>query len=85
MGPDDKFLRAHFRWCLRVHLLGGDIQEDYDANAIATAAEELGLCGDDSEIVPLEDERWHSILGRELLEHHLSSELTFSRNYELEE
>lgn len=68
-----------------VHLLGGDIREDYDSNAIANAAEQLGLCGDESKIVPLDDERWQSILGKELLEHHLSSELAFARNSESEE
>jgi len=84
-GPDDQFLREHFRWCLKVHLLGGDIMEDYDHNAIATAAEELGLCGDGTEMVPLDDERWHSVLGRELLADHISSEIAWARDEEWDE
>lgn len=74
-GPDDKFLREHFRWCLRVHLLGGDIKEDYSVHDIANAAEELGLCGDKPAMVPLDDERWHSTLGKELLEDHIGTQL----------
>ncbi|RDB16647.1 hypothetical protein Hypma_002366 [Hypsizygus marmoreus] len=72
-GPDGRFLREHFRWCLVVHLLGGDVREDYHVDDVAGLAQELGLLGEtDEDVVQLEDERWQSALGRELFEHHLS-------------
>ncbi|KAF8494489.1 hypothetical protein JB92DRAFT_2996254 [Gautieria morchelliformis] len=67
-GPGDRFLREHFRWCLLVNLFGGDISEDYDANSIIQVMEELGMCHGDTPLAPVDDERWDSLIGKELWE-----------------
>jgi len=73
-GPDDYFLRKHFKHCLRVHLLRGDIGEDYSQNAVRSALSELGLWEPDDEAVPFDDPRWTTELGKEILECHLLSQ-----------
>jgi hypothetical protein len=67
--PGDRFLREHFRRCLTVNILGGDISEDYDPNDIVPVMEELGMCGgndDDTPLAAIDDERWDTVLGKEL-------------------
>ncbi|RDB26399.1 hypothetical protein Hypma_006228 [Hypsizygus marmoreus] len=72
-GPGDAFLREHFRKCLTVHLPRGDISDDYDIDEIQAACDELGLSERDDAVVPLSDERWHTVLGKELLEWYIIS------------
>jgi len=74
-GPDDEFLREHFRWCLRVHLQGGDIGDEFSHHDIQHAAELLGLHGDEYDLAPLDDPRWQSRIGKEFLEVHLRQQL----------
>ncbi|SJL10824.1 uncharacterized protein ARMOST_14218 [Armillaria ostoyae] len=76
-GPDDKFLREHFRVSLQVNLLGGDICEDYDHNDILSMMEELGVEGEDYvEPLPLTDPRWQTVLGKAIFEDVLLSKTT---------
>jgi hypothetical protein len=42
--------------------------EDYSTNSIVKAMEELGLYGDDTPLAPIDDERWNSVIGKELWE-----------------
>ena len=54
---------------MRVHLMPGDISEDYSVHDIATELDELGH-GDDWEMeeeVPFEDPRWRTPVGKDLL------------------
>jgi hypothetical protein len=69
-GLDDYFLREHFRHCLRVHLLHGDIIVDYPQHVVTKALADLGLWERDDEEAPLDDPRWNSELGKEILECH---------------
>ena len=70
-GPDDCFLREHFMHCLRVHLLHGDISEDYPADVVLRAVEDLGLWNKDDEEVAFDDPRWSTVLGKEIFESHM--------------
>ncbi|KAK0444578.1 uncharacterized protein EV420DRAFT_1648684 [Desarmillaria tabescens] len=70
-GPDDYYLREHFRLSLRVNLLDCDIRKQYPNGAIFEMMGELGVDYDDPEmeaIVPLSDPRWHTVLGQAILE-----------------
>ncbi|KAF8512403.1 hypothetical protein JB92DRAFT_2830763 [Gautieria morchelliformis] len=67
-GPGDRFLREHFRWCLLVNIFRGDISEDYNANSIIKVMEGLGMCDGDTPLAPVDDERWDSVIGKELWE-----------------
>ncbi|KAF8494491.1 hypothetical protein JB92DRAFT_3147118 [Gautieria morchelliformis] len=67
-GPGDRFLWEHFRWCLLVNLFGGDITKDYDSNRVVGVMEELGMCRGDIPLAPIDDERWDSLIGKELWE-----------------
>jgi len=74
-GPDDCFLREHFRHCLRVHLLHGDIHEDYPQEVVVKALADLGLWERDDVEAPFDDPRWNTELGKEILECHLRMQL----------
>lgn len=62
--PDDYFLHEHFKHCLRVHLLHGEINDDYPPEVIIKALRELGLWEEDDEEAPLDDPRWSTELGK---------------------
>ena len=70
-GPDDYFLREHFKHCLRVHLLHGDIHDDYPQEVIVQALTDLGLWDREDVEAPLGDPRWNTELAKEILEVHL--------------
>ena len=72
---DDYSLREHFRHCLRVHLLHGDVTIDYPQPVVTKTLADLGLWERDDEEVPLDDPRWNSELGKEILECHLLLQL----------
>ena len=74
-GPDNYFLRQHFKHCLQVHLLHGDITHDYPQNVVMRALEDLGLWNREDEEVPLDDSRWNTELSKEILECHLLLQL----------
>ncbi|KAJ6626725.1 hypothetical protein B0H10DRAFT_508165 [Mycena sp. CBHHK59/15] len=59
----DVFLRKHFCYSLNLTLLGGDVRERYSPNVILSMMEELGVGDPDSDMVPLNDPRWHTVLG----------------------
>ena len=61
----DNFFREHLKWCIVVHLAGGDVNEDYDFWQIADFQREMGFGGDS--VAMLDDERWSSVIGREVL------------------
>ncbi|CAL1712327.1 unnamed protein product [Somion occarium] len=69
-GPGDEFLRMHLRWCLVAFTTGLDIMNEIDWHDIARLEEELGLAGEDADcgVVPTDDERWQTPLGREIWE-----------------
>jgi hypothetical protein len=58
----DEFLRKHFRWCLRVHVCGGDISVDIDKE------EALEMMDDAEKGRNLNDKRWGTTIGREIVE-----------------
>ncbi|KDR65935.1 hypothetical protein GALMADRAFT_1215360 [Galerina marginata CBS 339.88] len=70
IGPDDYFLREHFKHCLRVHLLHGDIGADYPRDDIVQALTDLGLWEKDDRAVPFADPRWQTELGKEIFAAH---------------
>ena len=84
-GPSDYFLREHFKHCLRVHLLNGDIHDDYPRDVITKTLEDLGLSNwqDEGDEVPIDDPRWDTELGREILNSHMRSKLSMD-GYESE-
>ncbi|KAJ7077391.1 hypothetical protein B0H15DRAFT_562104 [Mycena belliarum] len=68
----DHFLRLHCRYSLSVALRGGDIGHHYSDWAVLAAMDELGVdyIGSDNPdrtMVPLSDERWQTVLGKEIL------------------
>ncbi|PBK88540.1 hypothetical protein ARMGADRAFT_1033906 [Armillaria gallica] len=59
----------HFCVSLQANILGGDICEDYNHNDILSMMEELEVEGEDySELLPLTDSRWQTVLGKAILE-----------------
>ncbi|KZT40860.1 hypothetical protein SISSUDRAFT_1031598 [Sistotremastrum suecicum HHB10207 ss-3] len=59
------FLRQHFRWCLRVHLCGGHVLDDFSRGDILSTMNELGMGFDDEvEEPPLDDPRWQTEIGK---------------------
>jgi len=75
-GPDNYFLREHFKHCLRVHLLHGDITDDYPQSVVMGAIKSLGLWNHEDEEVPFNDPRWNTELSKEILECHLLLQLS---------
>ncbi|PBK64092.1 hypothetical protein ARMSODRAFT_979466 [Armillaria solidipes] len=71
-GPDDYYLREHFRLSLGVNVLDCDIRKQYPNGVILDMMGELGLDPVDPEMeamVPLSDPRWHnSVLGQAIWE-----------------
>ncbi|CAL1712338.1 unnamed protein product [Somion occarium] len=69
-GPSDQYLRMHLRWCLVAFTTDLDIMEEIDWRDIVRLEEELGLTGEDADcgVVPADDERWQTPLGREIWE-----------------
>ena len=62
-------MKEHFRWTLTTHFLGGDISHDYPFQKVLGFMEEMG-CGmgdHPDDIAPLDDERWNSVMGQEVL------------------
>ncbi|KAI0731106.1 hypothetical protein C8Q76DRAFT_349924 [Earliella scabrosa] len=62
-----EFLKEHFRWSLTAQLVGGDITKDYPLREVAIFMEEMGLNGDEEDVPPLDDPRWGSVIGQEVL------------------
>ncbi|KAI0714377.1 cryptococcal mannosyltransferase 1-domain-containing protein [Cerioporus squamosus] len=59
-------LRAHLHWTLCLNFLGGAIDKDYPIPEIREFRAEMGLEHDpDVELVPLDDKRWDSPMGRD--------------------
>lgn len=67
VGWNDKFLHEHFRWCLRVNLLGGDISEDYSDRQVDAAYDRFGAM-EGQELLAAANRRWKSPLGQEILD-----------------
>ncbi|KIM36219.1 hypothetical protein M413DRAFT_449276 [Hebeloma cylindrosporum] len=59
---NDRFLRGQFKWCLKVHFLGGDARDDYPdgGGGLAEEAADYGI--------DLDDPKWHTPIGREVRE-----------------
>ncbi|KAF8514145.1 hypothetical protein JB92DRAFT_3115792 [Gautieria morchelliformis] len=76
-GPDDRFLREHFRWSLLVNLFGGDISEEYDTDRVVAVMDQLGMLrGSDNPLAPIDDPRWDSdVIGQALWESLMRSTL----------
>lgn len=66
-GPDEYFLRQHFKFCLEVHFFGGDIRAVYPREVVYERIFELGIMGE-KRLASFDDPRWETELGRELLE-----------------
>lgn len=60
--PRDDFLRDHFKCCLGVHFLGGDIEQDFpdDAQGLMDKAREEGI--------HMEDPEWQTYPGTKVVE-----------------
>ena len=59
--PKDRFLRGHLFQTLSVHLLGGDVQDDF--GDLSDYLQNLGIY--DNNIDP-SDPEWETLLGREV-------------------
>ncbi|KZT40916.1 hypothetical protein SISSUDRAFT_417720 [Sistotremastrum suecicum HHB10207 ss-3] len=74
-----EFLRQHFVWCLRVHICGGDVLEDFKEEDIIETMRELGFrVGSDDEEVetpPLDDPLWQTEIGKVCWEMRVRSSL----------
>ncbi|KAJ7189205.1 hypothetical protein C8R46DRAFT_1206289 [Mycena filopes] len=68
-GASDTFLRLHCRLSLALQVRGGDIRHEYSSWTISAAMDALGVDGDESEMVSLNDARWQTVLGKEILRH----------------
>ncbi|KAJ7587594.1 hypothetical protein C8J56DRAFT_1164997 [Mycena floridula] len=63
LAPSAMFLRLHFKHCLQVNLLGGDIHVDHNEHQIAQLFEELNELSK----ATLDDPRFRTRLGRAML------------------
>ena len=79
-GPDDEFLRKHFRWSLKANLLGWDIKKDYTSNDIFRAMEELGVDTDEVPLAPVNDERWNTVIGKEIWDELMRNKLYWAEH-----
>ncbi|KAH9916673.1 uncharacterized protein B0H18DRAFT_1037596 [Fomitopsis serialis] len=74
------FFREHFRHTLCVHFVGGDITADYSHRQVQAFLEEMGLDEFDGEAtiedINLEDERWQTVIGQEILEDVMEKKLS---------
>ena len=52
---------------MTAHFVGGDIKVDYPLRDVAAFMEEMGLRGDEEDVPPLEDARWQTVMGEEVL------------------
>lgn len=70
-------LASHFLRCLDVHFVGGDITSDYAPGEIDNTIYEL--IGDSKNrcVAPMEDERWQTPLGKEILRAYLESKVPY--------
>lgn len=68
--PLRNFLHQHFLWCLKVHLLGGDVsdQSEYHWDKVENMVIELNDYVDEGgDIENLKEEKWTSPLGKEVI------------------
>ncbi|KAJ7610019.1 hypothetical protein DFH06DRAFT_1148260 [Mycena polygramma] len=52
-------------------LLGGDIGDTYPPGLVLAKMEELGVRGEDYDMVPLSDKRWQTELGQAIFAEHM--------------
>ncbi|KAH9909438.1 uncharacterized protein B0H18DRAFT_1074164 [Fomitopsis serialis] len=83
-ATSDDFFREHFCHTLCVHFVGGDITADYSHRQVQEFLEEMGLDEFDGEAtiedINLEDERWQTVIGQEILEDVMESKLSQFKN-----
>lgn len=84
IGPEDRFLKDDFCWCVRANLLGGDIDEDYSFHQILAYMNALRVESDDYDVVKPDDERWQTELGKEIWENYMQVELSPKRREAIE-
>lgn len=88
-GDSDFFLREHFRHCIAVNLLGGDVTDEINHGDIARLEEDLGLVNREDSPLPLDDPKWHTPLGKEVfqavMETSMASRLAYSDDEESED
>ncbi|KAK0226788.1 hypothetical protein EDD85DRAFT_958549 [Armillaria nabsnona] len=81
-GPEDWFLREHFRISLKVCILEGDIDEDYPSSVVLRMMDDLGVnsVGSDDavELAPMTDPRWQSVIGKSIWENVLERRMATS-------
>ncbi|KAJ6516733.1 hypothetical protein C8R47DRAFT_403394 [Mycena vitilis] len=70
-GADAEFFRLHLRYSLNFMVLGGDIGDTYPPGLVLAKMEELGVRGEDYDMVPLTDERWQTELGKAIFAEHM--------------
>ncbi|KAK0471036.1 hypothetical protein IW261DRAFT_1597579 [Armillaria novae-zelandiae] len=78
-GPDDWYLREHFRISLKVCVLDGDIREDYPSSVVLQMMDELGVnsvgSDDTVELAPMTDPRWQTVVGQSIWENVLETRM----------
>ena len=84
IGPEDRFLKDDFCWCVRANLLGGDIDEDYSFHQILAYMNALGVESDDYDVAKPGDERRQTELGKEIWENYMQVELSPKRREVIE-
>ena len=69
------FLREHFRRCILVKFIGGDVLEDYPREVILKTIAALGVGPEThpDEVAPLNDPLWSTPLGREIFEDYMTT------------
>ncbi|KZT40887.1 hypothetical protein SISSUDRAFT_1059931 [Sistotremastrum suecicum HHB10207 ss-3] len=84
-STSDEFFRRHFEWCLRVHITGGHVQDDFDRGEIYRTMRQLGLDGDgsdDDDPPPPDDPRWQTEIGQLCFQMYMESQLTDSVDFD---
>ncbi|KAK0432444.1 hypothetical protein EV421DRAFT_2040692 [Armillaria borealis] len=78
-GPEDWFLREHFRISLKVCILEGDIDEDYPSSVVLRIMDDLwvnSVGSDDTvELAPMTDPRWQTVIGKSIWENVLETRM----------
>lgn len=62
-----ELVQKHFMRCVSVHFCGGDIGDEYPQSEINDMQSALGIDEDSYDPIPLDDEKWQSPLGQEIM------------------
>lgn len=63
-GSSDTFIRNHFRHFLRVNMVSGDIKDQYSIADVEAAYQDLGITRGYGPVLPFDDPKWQTPLGK---------------------